>query len=80
MIAGGHHRVVESPQAPKTAVCVLRVEQRRPRGVLITLIMTPDVETVTRGETRSVTSYDEAIGLVEAFLRQCMSVAEPKDS
>jgi hypothetical protein len=55
---------------PKTAVCVLRVEERRPCGVLITVTTTPDVETVPQGEARSVTSYDEAIQLVAFFLQR----------
>jgi hypothetical protein len=62
---------VKNSRVPKTAVCVLRVEQHRPGGVLITVTTTPDVENVPRGEARSVASCDEAIRLVESFLRQC---------
>jgi hypothetical protein len=62
---------MENSQAPKTAVCIVRVEERRRCEALITVTATPDVETVPRGETRSVTSYDEAIALVAAFLQRC---------
>jgi hypothetical protein len=62
---------MENSQTPKTAVCVVRVEERRPCEVLITVTATPDVEAVPRGEARSVTSYDEAIALVVAFLQRC---------
>jgi hypothetical protein len=61
---------VKNSRVPKTAVCVLRVEQRPPDGVLITVTTTPDVENVPRGEARSVASCDEAVRLVESFLRQ----------
>ena len=62
---------MENSQAPKTAVCILRVEERRPGGVLITVTTTTDVETVPQVEARSVTSYDDAIQLVAAFLLRC---------
>jgi hypothetical protein len=62
---------MENSQAPKIAVCVVRVEKHRPCEALITVTATPDVETVPRGEARSVTSYDEAIALVAAFLQRC---------
>ena len=62
---------MKNSQVPKTAVCVLRVEQRRPGGVLITVTTTPDVENVPRGEARSIASCDEAIRLVTSFLQQC---------
>lgn len=55
----------------KTAVCVLRVEDRGPGEVLITVTTTPDVVTVPRGRARSVVSYDEAMRLVARFLREC---------
>jgi hypothetical protein len=71
---------VKSSRAPKTAVCVLRVEERSPRGVVITVTATPDVETVPAGQSYSVTSYDEAIRLVTAFLSEfkCAGIEEPK--
>jgi hypothetical protein len=62
---------VKNSRMPKTAVCVLRVEQRRPDGVLITVTTNPDVENVPRGEVRSVANCDQAIRLVTSFLRQC---------
>lgn len=62
---------MDNSQAPKTAVCVVRVEERHPCEVLITVTATPDVETDPRGEARSVSSYDEAIALVAAFLQRC---------
>jgi hypothetical protein len=73
---------VKSSRPPKTAVCVLRVEERRPGGVLITVTTTPDVEAGPRGEARSVTSCDEAIRLVKSFLRRCKCAGNqgPKDS
>ena len=54
----------------KTAVCVVRVEEHRRGGVLITVTMTPDVEAVPPGDARSVNSYDEAIQLVTSFLQK----------
>ena len=64
----------------KTAVCVVRVEEHRRGRVLITVTTTPDVETVSQGDARSVTSYDEAIQLVTSFLQQykCSDTQEPK--
>lgn len=73
---------MKNSRAPKTAVCVLRIEERRPCGVLITVTSTPDVETGPRGEARSVTSCDEAIRLVTSFLEQweCSGRQGPEDS
>jgi hypothetical protein len=62
---------VKNSRVPKTAVCVLRVEQHRPDGVLITVTTNPDVENVPRGDVRSVANCDQAIRLVKSFLRQC---------
>lgn len=55
-------------QPHKTAVCVLRIEARGEAGVLITVIKTPDVNTITPGHARAVGSIDEALSLVAAFL------------
>ena len=62
---------MKNSRVPKTAVCVLRVEQRCPDRVLITVTTSPDVENVPRGEVLSVASCDQAIRLVTSFLRQC---------
>jgi hypothetical protein len=62
---------VKNSQVPKTAVCVLRVQERCPDGILITVTTSPDIENVPRGEVRSVASCDQAIRLVTSFLRQC---------
>ena len=61
---------MKNSRVPKTAVCVLRVEQRCPDGVLITVTTSPDIENVPRGEMQSVASCDQAIRLVTSFLRQ----------
>lgn len=55
---------------PKTAVCVLRIENRGPDAVLITVTTTLDITVTSRGNTRSVASYDEALSLVADFLRE----------
>lgn len=62
---------MKSSWVPKTAVCVLRVEERAPSGHLITITTTPDVETVPRGKAVSVASCEEAMQLVASFLLQC---------
>lgn len=67
----GGRLAVKNSRVPKTAVCVLRVEQRCPDRVLITVTTSPDVENVPRGEVLSVASCDQAIRLVTSFLRQC---------
>jgi len=64
---------MKSSRVPKTAVCVLRVEERPPRGHLITITTTPDVESVPRGEAVSVATCEEAIRLVTSFLLECMA-------
>jgi hypothetical protein len=73
---------VKSSRPPRTAVCVLRVEERPPGGVLITVTTTPDVGAGPRDEARSVTSCDEAIRLVKSFLQRCKHASKqgPKDS
>lgn len=55
---------------PSTAVCLLRVENRGPGGVLITVTSTLDIIASPRGDTRSVASYEEALSLVASFLRE----------
>jgi hypothetical protein len=61
--------VVQS-RPPKTAVCVLRVENHGPSGILITVTTTLDIAASPRGEARSVASYEEALSLVASFLRE----------
>ena len=58
---------------PSTAVCLLRVENRGPGGVLITVTSTLDIIASPRGDTRSVASYEEALSLVASFLREYAS-------
>jgi hypothetical protein len=48
---------------------VVRIETRSEAGVLITVIMTPDVNTISPGRTRTVTGVDQALSLVAGFLR-----------
>lgn len=55
---------------PRTAVCVLRVENHGPAGLLITVTTTLDIAASPRGEARSVASYEEALSLVASFLRE----------
>ena len=62
---------------PRTAVCVLRVENRGPCGVLITVTTTLDIATTARGDAQSVASYDEALSLVARFLREYASSEDP---
>jgi hypothetical protein len=62
---------------PKTAVCVLRIENRGPGAVLITVTTTLDITASSRGNTRSVASYDDALSLVATFLREHASGTNP---
>lgn len=62
---------------PKTAVCVLRIENRGPDAVLITVTTTRDITVTSRGNSRSVASYDEALSLVARFLREHASGKNP---
>jgi hypothetical protein len=55
---------------PKTAVCVLRIENRGPGGVLITVTTSLDIAATSRGSVRAVASYDEALALVASFLHE----------
>ena len=68
---------MKNSRVPKTAVCVLRVQQRCPDGVLITVTSSPDIENVPSGEVRSVASCDQAVRLVTSFLRQCTCAGQP---
>lgn len=61
------------PRPSKTAVCVLRVENRGPSGLLITVTTTLDIAASHRGEAHSVGSYQEALRLVASFLREYAS-------
>ena len=47
----------------------MRIETRGEAGVLITVIMTPDVNTTSPGRTRTVAGVDQALSLVASFLR-----------
>ena len=51
-------------------MCVLRIENHGPDGVLVTVTTTLDVAATPRGRSRSVASYDEALSLVAGFLRE----------
>ena len=62
---------MKSSPAPKTSVCILRIEKHNPGGVRITVTTTPDIETFPRGEARTVASCNEALCLVASFLQQC---------
>ena len=55
---------------PRTAVCVLRVENRGPDGILITVTTSLDIAVSPRGDARPVASYEEAFSLVAGFLRE----------
>ena len=57
------------PRAPRTAVCVVRIEARGADGVLITVTTTSDVAAASPGHTTAVASVDEAVTLVGSFLR-----------
>ena len=70
--AGGCSTVVHS-RPVRTAVCVVRVENRGPAGILITVTTTLDIAASSRGEARSVASYEEALSLVASFLRESVS-------
>jgi hypothetical protein len=58
---------------PRTAVCVLRIEERGAEGILVTLTTTLDIVTALRGTTRIVASYEQALALIAAFLREYAS-------
>ena len=51
-------------------MCLLRVENRGPTGILITVTTTLDIAASPRVQVRSVASYEEAISLVASFLRE----------
>lgn len=55
---------------PRVAVCVLRIESRGERGVLITVTTTSDVRARAPGRTRAVTGFDQALQLVAGFLAE----------
>ncbi len=57
----------------KTAVCVLRVENRGPTGILVTVTTTLDIAASPRGRPRSVATYEEALALVASFLHEYAS-------
>lgn len=57
------------PRSPRTAVCVLRVENRGQGGILITVTTTLDIAASPRGQAQSVATYEEALGVVASFLR-----------
>lgn len=50
-------------------MCVLRVENRGPDGILITVTSSLDVVASPRGHAQPVASYEEALSLVANFLR-----------
>jgi hypothetical protein len=58
---------------PRTAVCVLRVENRGPDGILITVTASLDIAAGSRGHAQPVASYEEALSLVANFLREYAS-------
>jgi hypothetical protein len=51
-------------------VCLLRVENHGPSGILITVTTTLDITASPRGEVQSVASPEEALSLVASFLRE----------
>lgn len=55
---------------PRTAVCVLRVEPRSDREILITVTVSPDVSLASRRRSKSVATVDDALSLVASFLRE----------
>ena len=55
---------------PRTAVCVLRVENRGPGGILITVTTTLDIAASPRGKAQSVATYEEALAVVARFLEE----------
>ncbi len=61
-------------RSPKTAVCVLRVENRGPDGLLITVTTSLDIAASPRGAARPVASYEEALSLVASFLHEYASL------
>lgn len=54
-------------------MCVLRVENRGPTGILVTVTTTLDISASPRAQARSVASYEEALALVSSFLREYAS-------
>ena len=55
---------------PRTAVCVLRVENRGPGEILITVTTTLDIAASPRGQAQRVATYEEALSMVASFLRE----------
>lgn len=55
-------------------MCVLRVENRGPDGILITVTTSLDIAASHRGAARPAASYREALSLVASFLREYASL------
>jgi len=55
---------------PRTAVCVLRVENRGPGGILITVTTTLDIAASPRAQAQPVATIEEALSVVAGFLRE----------
>jgi hypothetical protein len=70
--------VVSSSWTPKTAVCVIRVEERQPGRPVITVTATLDVEVKPPGEARTVSDCRRALRLVDEFLRGYGACGEPR--
>jgi hypothetical protein len=67
--ARGRSAVVHS-RPSRTAVCVLRVENRGPGEILITVTTTLDIAASPRGQAQRVATYEEALSMVASFLRE----------
>jgi hypothetical protein len=52
---------------PRAAVCVIRAE-RQGTGLLITLVITENVEDISDQRSRHVTGVDDAVDAVRQFL------------
>jgi len=51
-------------------VCVLRVENRGPGKILITVTTTLDIAASPRSRAQPVATYEEALAVVASFLRE----------
>jgi hypothetical protein len=56
-----------SPRAPRTGVCLVRIEIQQ-RGLLITLRTNDDIEQVSTERVQVVADIDSAVDAVRAFL------------
>jgi hypothetical protein len=61
-------RMLSNPR--RTAVCIVRVEQQLD-GVLITLVLNPDINAVSTKRSHRTTEISNALATIRQFLVEC---------